>query len=141
MNPRIIEQLGGEKILERDIRNDNELMDAIQQGIPKAAVDYWIKDNNISMGAISSFLNMNPRTLERRKGKSLQPNEGDALAQLADLFATGKDIFGNKERFLGWMHTENAAIGYKKPFDLLSSSVGRDSVKNVLGRIDYGVYS
>ena len=135
MNPRIIEQLGGEKVLERRIRNDNELLEAIQEGIPKAAVDYWIKENNITASAISNFLKVNARTLERRKGKNLQPNEGDALAQLADLFANGKDLFGNKDKFFKWLNAENAALGYKKPFDLLSSSLGRDSVKNVLGRL------
>jgi uncharacterized protein (DUF2384 family) len=33
------------------------------------------------------------------------------------------------------------ALGGKKPFDLLHTSFGREEVRNLLGRIDYGVYS
>jgi uncharacterized protein (DUF2384 family) len=39
------------------------------------------------------------------------------------------------------MVAPNKALGGKAPFDIINSQFGREEVKNILGRIEYGVYS
>jgi len=39
------------------------------------------------------------------------------------------------------MFKPNQALGGKTPFELIDNQFGREEVKNVIGRIDYGVYS
>ncbi len=141
MNLRTLKQLGGKNILQREIRNDHDLLEAIKAGIPSLAIDYWIKDRKISKTSIAKFLGITPKTLERTKDKKLAQREGDAFVQLVDLFAFGEEVLGKKEIFLQWIHTENAALAFKKPIDLLHTSIGRETVRTVLGRIEYGIYS
>ena len=141
MNYLTIQQLGGKSILKREIRNDNELLEAVKAGIPSSVLDYWIKRKKMSKTLISKLLGITPKTLERSKDKNLSQREGDSFIQLVDLFAFGAVVLGNEDAFLKWLDMENAALGLKNPIDLLNTSIGRENVKAVLGRIEFGVYS
>ena len=141
MNTLIIKQLGGKNILKREIRNDQDLLDAVKSGIPSLAIDYWIKDKKISKASIAQFLGITPKTLERTKNKTLAQREGDAFIQLVDLFAFGEEVLSTKESFQKWINIENAALALKKPIELFNTSLGREAVKAVLGRIEFGIYS
>ena len=100
-----------------------------------------LKNKKISKTSIAKFLGITPKTLERTKDKKLPQREGDAFVHLVDLFAFGEEVLGTEETFLKWIDTENAALGYKKPVELLNTSLGRESVRAVVARIEYGVYS
>jgi uncharacterized protein (DUF2384 family) len=39
------------------------------------------------------------------------------------------------------MAKPNKALGGQAPYDLIDNQFGREEVKNLIGRIDYGVYS
>ena len=39
------------------------------------------------------------------------------------------------------MFTENQALGNKIPFEIVDNQFGREEIKNLIGRIEYGVYS
>lgn len=68
-------------------------------------------------------------------------SESDKIYRIADLYSYGYDVFENKEGFNEWMTAENAALGNKKPIDFLDTMYGFQEVKDLIGRIDYGVYS
>jgi putative toxin-antitoxin system antitoxin component (TIGR02293 family) len=65
-------------------------------------------------------------------------------SRLNRTFRPEKEIrgrFEDKEKFNRWMVAPNKALGGKAPFDIINSQFGREEVKNILGRIEYGVYS
>lgn len=68
-------------------------------------------------------------------------SESDKIYRIADLYSYGYDVFENKEGFNEWMMAENSALGNKKPIDFLDTMYGFQEVKDLIGRIDYGVYS
>lgn len=68
-------------------------------------------------------------------------SESDKIYRIADLYSYGYDVFENKEGFNEWMRAENSALGNKKPIDFLDTMYGFQEVKDLIGRIDYGVYS
>jgi uncharacterized protein (DUF2384 family) len=39
------------------------------------------------------------------------------------------------------MFRKNAALGNYYPFELVDNQFGREEVKSLIGRIDYGVYA
>jgi putative toxin-antitoxin system antitoxin component (TIGR02293 family) len=40
---------------------------------------------------------------------------------------------------MSWLRSEQRALGYRVPFDLLATDPGADAVEDLLGRIEYGV--
>ena len=60
---------------------------------------------------------------------------------MADLYSYGYIVFEDQERFNQWMFHPNQALGGRPPYDLIHNQFGREEIKNLIGRIEYGVYS
>jgi putative toxin-antitoxin system antitoxin component (TIGR02293 family) len=54
-------------------------------------------------------------------------------------FAT--EVFESAEIAEDWLNSPNFALGDKVPYDLLNTDDGIEQVRDLLGRIEYGVYS
>ena len=61
--------------------------------------------------------------------------------QLRLLETKGIHAFGNKNRLYRWLNTPCPALGNKIPAKLIETSEGFQQVLDILGRIEYGVYS
>ena len=64
----------------------------------------------------------------------------EKIVGLTDLYSCGYEVFKDPVKFNRWMFRINQALGGKIPFDLLHSGYGREEVKDIIGRIAYGVY-
>jgi putative toxin-antitoxin system antitoxin component (TIGR02293 family) len=51
------------------------------------------------------------------------------------------EVFENAEIAEDWLKSPNPALGRKTPNNLLDTNAGIEQVRNLLGRIEYGVYS
>ncbi|MEX0986625.1 MAG: MbcA/ParS/Xre antitoxin family protein, partial [Bacteroidales bacterium] len=81
-------------------------------------------------------------SLSSLQKKSVYDREtSERIYELAKLFSLGHEVFDSKEDFRGWLMTPSKALGNKKPWDLLDSSLGFDMVENEISRIKYNVYS
>ena len=60
---------------------------------------------------------------------------------LAPVLARAIEVFGNSEKATRWMERPNRALSQKTPVQMLSTPAGRKEVEELLGRIEYGVYS
>jgi putative toxin-antitoxin system antitoxin component (TIGR02293 family) len=63
------------------------------------------------------------------------------LFEITDLFLYGTDVFGSQENFFKWLQLPNAALGGMEPQELIEIPDGISKVRDILGRIEYGVYS
>jgi putative toxin-antitoxin system antitoxin component (TIGR02293 family) len=63
------------------------------------------------------------------------------LFELTDLFLYGSDVFESRENFFKWLDLPNRALGGLTPKELLEIPGGISKVKDLLGRIEHGVYS
>ena len=82
------------------------------------------------------------RTLDRRfKHEVLSPDESDRLARVANILIRAQEVFGNVEKARDWMNTPLSAFEGETPLQRADTSIGANQVEDVLGRIDYGVYS
>ena len=50
-------------------------------------------------------------------------------------------VFGNLERGRAWLKFPQYGLGGVVPLDYAKTEIGAREVDNLLGRIDYGVYS
>lgn len=139
----ISELLGGKKTLGKRVDNILEFLNLTQRGLSITvlkALQQRMKFTNKDMG---SALEISESTLQRRlkKGEKLDKRESESTFQLATLWAKGLEVFDNEDDFRTWLQTKNMALGSNKPITLLHSPIGRDEIKDLLSRIEWGIYS
>lgn len=136
----VAERLGGRRALKRVVDSDFDLVEAIEGGLPIAAVESVIRDGTFSAGEIYELV-LPRRTLTHRKEKRqrLTAEESDRLTRAVRVAACAEEAIGNVEKAARWLRKPNRALLGKRPLDLLESDVGARMVEQVLGRIEYGL--
>jgi putative toxin-antitoxin system antitoxin component (TIGR02293 family) len=116
------------------------LVQAIEGGLPVAAIESVIRDGTFSAGEIYELV-LPRRTLTHRKEKRqpLTTEESDRLTRAVRLAAHAEEAIGNAEKAARWLRKPNRALLGKRPLDLLESDVGARMVEQVLGRIEHGL--
>ncbi|NOX48485.1 MAG: DUF2384 domain-containing protein [Chlorobi bacterium] len=101
---------------------------------------YYFK---LPLNSTASMLNVSEPTIYRwtKSNKSLDRNFSVKLFEVADIFLYGTEIFGNNEDFLKWFNLPNIALGGMEPKELIEIPGGVSKIKDVLGRIEYGIFS
>jgi putative toxin-antitoxin system antitoxin component (TIGR02293 family) len=136
----VAERLGGRRVLKRVVESDFDLLEAIEGGLPVAAIESVIRDGTFSAGEIYELV-LPRRTLTHRKEKRqpLTAEESDRLTRAVRLAARAEEAIGNAEKAARWLRKPNRALLGKRPLDLLESDVGARMVEQVLGRIEHGL--
>jgi putative toxin-antitoxin system antitoxin component (TIGR02293 family) len=82
------------------------------------------------------------RTLIRKiqEGR-LTADQSERMARVARLLARAIEVLGSKERALHWLKAPRSYFGGKPPLDFADTELGSQEVFNLLGRIEYGVFS
>ena len=98
-----------------------------------AALDY---------DSLAAALSVTRATLINKKGDDTFSDQiAERIVALADLYSYGYEVFGDKPAFNHWMFASNQALGGLTPFSIIDNQYGREEVRNLIGRIEYGVYS
>jgi putative toxin-antitoxin system antitoxin component (TIGR02293 family) len=119
-----------------------EKMELSEDGISKKALQNLKDKAQLDYNQLSRVLNVARATLINKKGnEKFSRDVSDKILGLADIYSYGYEVFEDMNRFNEWVFRENLALGGKTPFDLLHNTFGREEVKHLIGRIDYGVYS
>jgi putative toxin-antitoxin system antitoxin component (TIGR02293 family) len=81
-------------------------------------------------------------TLQRRKiAGRLSPDESDKVMRLSRLLEHATNVFGDIERARAWLKFPQRGLGGAIPLDYAETEVGAREVDNLLGRIEYSVYT
>ncbi len=96
---------------------------------------------NLSVRQIGELLDIHPRTLQRRQ-ESGRLEEAELLKaqMLEETFSLATTAFHDAKRAREWLFSEVAALGFKRPVDMLKTIPGYERVKTLLGQIIFGVY-
>jgi putative toxin-antitoxin system antitoxin component (TIGR02293 family) len=115
------------------------IITAIAAGLPTESVDK-VKDLiGVNRGMLSRILNVSPRTLSRRQ--TLKPAASERLFRVSGLFQKALEVLGDRSEAQRWFTTPKKALGGSTPFEYSETEVGAGEVGDLLGRIEYGVYS
>ena len=121
--------------------SDTDLIDIVRHGLPSEGITELSSRLDISPRELSKHLHVSPKTLQRQKGKVLDIHISDRLLTVALVYAKCLDIFGTRENSVAWLKHPSLALQNTKPLDYLDTNAGAEIVMNLLGRIEYGVYS
>lgn len=113
----------------------------IHQGATKDEVEHFKLRAGLDYESLAKMLNVTKATLFNRKGNQrFDSSLSERLMALTDLYSYGYNVMGSREKFNHWMKSENIAI-QGKPLEFTDTLYGISEIKNILGRIEYGVYS
>ena len=119
-----------------------EKMQVVKQGISKADLEGFKERIGMDYDQLAVTLSVARATLINKKGsEKFNSAVSEKIVGLADIYSYGYEVFEDVDRFNRWIFSPNRALGGESPFDLLDNQYGREEVKNIIGRIDYGVYS
>ena len=114
----------------------------IHAGLSFRAVLNLQKALDLPMEKLASVLGMSRATLHRRKiqGK-IDKEESEKLVRYQRLLKKAEDVFGDAASAREWLTHKQTGLGGAVPLDFAKSEIGAREVENLLGRIEYGVYS
>jgi len=117
-------------------------MRIVRGGVTKTYLTKLKEETSLDYDALAQALSVTRSTLINKKGsQKFNDHVSERIIAVAELYSFGYEVFGNKENFNNWMFAPNQALGGEAPFDLIDNQLGRDEIRNLIGRIAYGVYS
>jgi len=130
-------------LLGMDEAGTNELVRRVSAGFPYEVLENLRENTGLGMGEIARLVQINPRTLSRRKREGrLHADESDRVLRLSRVYAKALGLFGGdlgKARH--WLSTPKVALGGESPLDYSRVEVGAREVVDLIGRIEHGVPS
>lgn len=119
-----------------------EKMQLVKDGLSKIDLEKLKNKTNLDYDKLSTLLSTARATLINKKGTAhFNASISEKIVSIADVYSYGFKVFEDETKFNEWVFKPNRALGGKQPFELLDNQFGREEVKNLIGRIDYGVYS
>lgn len=119
------------------------LIGQARAGLPVAEAGDLRRQLALTMPEVAAILNASARTLARRlkKAAKLGKSESERLLLLRQLTAHGVAVFEDQGKFNRWLRRPLPLLANQSPLDLLDTASGFQVVDELLGRIEYGVYS
>jgi putative toxin-antitoxin system antitoxin component (TIGR02293 family) len=123
-------------------KHPHELIRRIQKGLPFSELKALQDKIDVPLEQLAGKLSLSRSTLQRRKATGrLSPDESDKVMRFTRLLGHAADVFGNIDKARAWLKHPQRGLGGAVPLDYARTEVGAREVENLLGRIDYGVYS
>ena len=114
----------------------------VRSGLPVTMVSAAADALQLPTGHVLEWLSISPRTWVRRKQQGvLDVLESDRLARLHRLLRRATVVLGGPDEGRSWLTTPQRALQRRTPFEVASTEVGADTVFQLLGRIEHGVFS
>ena len=143
---RTAQLLGGRQVLGHEVTSALDAHEIIVGGLPNEALQHLIAGlllldprTSVEKGVGASY-----RTFERGKSKPhelLSAGLGGRTWKFAEILARATTVLGTRAEAERWLDSPAMALEQRRPIDLLASPVGVELVEDLLGRIEYGVYT
>jgi putative toxin-antitoxin system antitoxin component (TIGR02293 family) len=95
----------------------------------------------VTEGQLLHAIGLSSKTMGRRLAETLGPRHSDAAMALIEITDMAQRVLGKRELAETWLNHPAIALDGQKPLDMLTSAPGIESVKNLLTRLEYGVYA
>src|SRR6266480_2498610 len=130
------------KTVRAKAKHPHELIRRIQQGLRFRELETLQNSIDMPFEQLAAKLSISRSTVQRRKTTGrLSPDESDKVMRFARLLEHATDVFGDINKARAWLKFPQRGLGGAVPLDYAKTEIGAREVDNLLGRIDYGVYS
>ncbi len=117
--------------------------DAVHKGFEPMVYNRLIERTNLSQSEFHRVTLIPVTTIKRRlkNQERFSTHESDAMYRLAMLVKLATDLFNDEQQALAWIREEVYGLGGKRPLDMVATTVDFETVKDLIGRIEHGVFS
>jgi putative toxin-antitoxin system antitoxin component (TIGR02293 family) len=123
-------------------KHPTDLIRQIQKGLRFSELETLQNSIDMPFEQLAAKLSISRSTLQRRKAAGrLSPDESDKVMRLSRLLEHATNVFGDIDKARTWLKFPQRGLGGAVPLDYAETEVGAREVDNLLGRIDYGVYT
>lgn len=143
MNYSELKSILGKKYVSSRLESNFDFITAADKGVNSQVISNFRKYFNLSLEVTSEMLNISEPTIYRwlKNNKNLDRNSSIKIMEVTSLFLYGIDVFGKKDKFFSWLNLPNIAIGGMVPNSLIGLPEGVSKVRDLLGRIEHGIFS
>jgi putative toxin-antitoxin system antitoxin component (TIGR02293 family) len=141
-NPAKARPSGG-RSLGLPVGNTAKVVQRVRMGFPYAALVHFQKTSGLPVGSIADLIRIPQRTLMRRKAKGrLSSEESERLLRLSGVFEKAVELFeGDTDAARRWLTTSNRELDNQSPLDFTRTEIGAREVEDLIGRLEYGVFT
>ncbi len=120
-----------------------ELLQQERKGLPINILKFVQDQFDLSEEEILHLLSINARTLLRRRAESkkLDRTESATLLDIGRVLLVGQQVFGEPDKLNRWLRRPNPLLDEATPLSVLDTSTGRGLVRDLIGRIEHGVFA
>ncbi|MDB6015649.1 MAG: hypothetical protein JWR19_138 [Pedosphaera sp.] len=119
-----------------------KIIAALQAGLPVTELQDLQTSLALPMDKLGAKLGISKATLHRRKlGGRLEPAESDRVVRFARLMGKAVSVLESQDNARRWLNSPQVGLGGAVPLDYAETEIGAREVEDLLGRIEYGVYS
>jgi putative toxin-antitoxin system antitoxin component (TIGR02293 family) len=118
------------------------LISALKSGLPVEELDDLRRSLDLPMDKLLPRLGLSKATFHRRKAAGrLDMAESDRVVRFARLLGLAAAVLESLETGRRWLASPQVGLGGATPLEFAETEVGAREVENLLGRLEYGVYS
>ncbi len=119
-----------------------EKMQMAKNGLSKKDLEALKQKASLDYDELAQMLSVTRATLINKKGEEkFSVVLSERIIAIADIYSYGVEVFGEIGLVQQWMFQSNRALGGETPFSIIDTQFGREELRNLIGRIAYGVYS
>jgi putative toxin-antitoxin system antitoxin component (TIGR02293 family) len=120
----------------------SKLIKALKAGLPVTELDDLQSNLDLPMDKLAPMLGISKATLHRRKNAGrLDAAESDRVVRFARLLGKAAAVMESLENGRHWLASPQVGLGGAIPLEYAETEIGAREVEDLLGRIEYGVYS
>jgi putative toxin-antitoxin system antitoxin component (TIGR02293 family) len=120
-----------------------QLIEQLEAGFPFDALRKFESNSGVAAAELVSILGIPERTLARRRTAGrLAPEESERLLRISNVFEKAVELFDDDvASAVQWLTTPKKALGGGIPLRYARTEPGAREVENLIGRLEYGVFS
>jgi putative toxin-antitoxin system antitoxin component (TIGR02293 family) len=119
-----------------------KLVEKLRIGLPVTELNDLQATLAVPMEKLGPMLGISKATYHRRKAEGkLDQAESDRVVRFARLMGKAVEVLESEEDARQWLTAPQFGLGGAVPLEYAETEVGAREVENLLGRIEYGVYS
>ena len=121
------------------------LVEQIHHGFRVTVIEKLADELRLSQQTLLKVAKIAPATLTRRRksaSRLLSSEESDRIYRIAAAYSDTLQLFeGNVDSARRWLNEPAKALGGNSPLQFLDTEAGASEVRDLIGRLEHGVYS
>lgn len=120
----------------------SKLINLIHHGLPFEELDSLQNSIGVTRQQLVQLIGISKATLHRRMSDGkLGALESERVVRFAKLMGRAVAVFASEENARQWLRSPQFGLGGAVPLEFAQTEMGAREVEDLLGRIEYGVYS